>query len=250
VIPQASALPPIRRESLGDQVANTLRNLISTDRLKPGDRIVEAEWAARLNVSRGPIRDAIRQLTTEGLLTSPEKGSAYVSEPSRDELRALIGLRYLMEEYAVELAIPRITPEGAAELRTILDQMRQAAAGGQDDWLRELDVRYHRIIWTWTGSRRLAEILSIAISPLMLSRLWRSFEGDVIEAHERTMRAIASGDVELARAGLRAARQEALERLERETTLHQSDASTERAGPSANPKPHRGERPHATNTGG
>ena len=85
------ALRPLRRQSLGDQVAQTLRDLISTDRLRPGDRILETELAARLNVSRGPVREALKQLAVEGLVTVAEKGGAYVAEPSLDETRALVG---------------------------------------------------------------------------------------------------------------------------------------------------------------
>jgi DNA-binding GntR family transcriptional regulator len=197
-------LPIIQRETLGAQVAETLRNLISTDQLRPGDRIIEAEWAARFGVSRGPIRDAIRVLATEGLVACPTGGSAYVAEPQCDELRVLVGLRYRMEEYAVELAICRITPEGIEELRGIIAEMRMARESGDDERQRELDVRYHRALWGWAGSKRLVELLSLAISPLMLSRLWHNHEGDVVAAHEQIVNAIATGDLEGARASLRA----------------------------------------------
>ena len=196
-------LPTIRRETLGDQVAETLRNLISTDQLKPGDRIIEAEWAARFNVSRGPIRDAIRALATEGLVVCPTGSSAYVAEPQCDEMRVLVGLRYHMEEYAVELATRRITPEGIDELRGIIAEMRAAREAGDDERQRTLDVLYHRTLWGWAGSKRLVELLSLAISPLMLSRLWHNHQGDVVSAHEHIMNAIAAGDVDGARARLR-----------------------------------------------
>ncbi len=207
-------LPTIKRLSLGEQVAETLRSLISTDRLKPGDRIVEAEWAAKLNVSRGPVRDAIRQLAAEGLITCPARGSAYVSEPSDEELRVLVGLRYHMEEYALELAVRRITSEGIAELQQLIAEMRQARDAGDEELLRELDVRYHRMLWGWAGSNRLTELLSLVISPLMLSRLWRSFPGDNLAAHERIAAAIAAGDIETARAAMRVGLQVSLESLD------------------------------------
>ena len=212
---QDRKIPTIRRDTLGDQVAETLRNLISTDQLKPGDRIIEAEWAARFNVSRGPIRDAIRILSTEGLLICPTGSSAYVAEPQTDELQILVGLRYRMEEYAVELAAPRITPEGIAELRAIIAEMHQARADDDDERQRELDVRYHRNLWNWTGSKRLAELLSLVISPLMLNRLWRSWDGDIVAAHERTLEALATGDTEAASANMRRGLQLALDNIAR-----------------------------------
>lgn len=207
-------LPTIRRLPLGEQVAEMLRNLISTDRLKPGDRIVEAEWATRLSVSRGPVRDAIRQLAAEGLITCPPKGSAYVAEPSLGELRALVGLRYRMEEYAIELAIERITPGGVAELRQLIEELRDARDRHDEELLRELDARYHRTLWGWAGSARLTELLSLVISPLLLARLWRNWPGDVLAAHEQVAGAIARGDVAAARVALRTAMQVSLDGLE------------------------------------
>jgi DNA-binding GntR family transcriptional regulator len=198
--PFKDSIPPIRRQSLGEQVAETLRNLISTDRLKPGDRLVETELATKLNVSRGPIREAIKQLAVEGLVTSAEKGGAYVAEPSLDETRALVGLRYRMETYAIELGIRRITPDGIAELRGMIAEMRAAAAAGEADRLPDLDFRYHRTLWDWAGSKRLTELLSLVVSPLMLSKLWKTWHGDVIAAHEETLDAIESGDIAAIRA--------------------------------------------------
>lgn len=206
-------LPTIKREPLGEQVADTLRNLISTDHLRPGDRIIEAEWAAKFNVSRGPIRDAIRQLANEGLVVCPTGSSAYVAEPQVEEMRLLVGLRYRMEEYVVELATARITPEGIAELRGILAEMRQAVATGDQERQRELDVQYHRTLWDWAGSKRLTELLSLAISPLMLSRLWRNWDGDIVAAHEHIMDAIAAGDTEKACTALRAGLQISLKHI-------------------------------------
>jgi DNA-binding GntR family transcriptional regulator len=177
----ATALPALKRQSLGDQVAQTLRDLISTDRLKPGDRILETELAAQLNVSRGPVREALKQLAVEGLVTLAERGGAYVAEPSLEEIRALVGLRYRMEEYVVELAMPRITVAGFAELRAIIAEMREAANAGDMSRVQELDVHYHRTLWEWAGSKRLVDLLALAVSPLMLSRLWHSWRGDVID---------------------------------------------------------------------
>jgi DNA-binding GntR family transcriptional regulator len=210
------SLPRVKRETLGEQVAQTLRNLISLDRLKPGDRIVEADWATKLDVSRGPVRDAIRQLAAEGLVTCPPKGSAYVSEPSMEELRALVGLRNRMEEFAIELAIQRITAEGIAELRGILDEMRVAASEVDENLLRDLDVRYHRTLWSWAGSARLTELLSLAISPLLLSRLWLAYPGDVLASHVAGLDAIAAGDMDAVRSRLCLATQLELDVLNRD----------------------------------
>jgi GntR family transcriptional regulator, gluconate operon transcriptional repressor len=192
--------PQIRRQPLGGQVADTLRSLISTDRLRPGERIVETELAARLNVSRGPVRDAIKQLAVEGLITYCARGGACVAGPSPEEINALVGLRIRMEEFAVELILRRITPAEIATLRGLIAEMRDADARADLDALPEIDVRYHRTLWSLAGSNRLTELLSMAVSPLTMNRLWRNWRGNVVADHERVVDALESHDLEAVRA--------------------------------------------------
>src|SRR5437763_486534 len=99
-------LPSSRRE----QVANILRESIVSGKLKPGDRIREKEISDQLGVSRGPIREAIRQLEQEGLLISYPYKETVVAEMSDDEIMdVLIPIRIILETYSSKKACENIT---------------------------------------------------------------------------------------------------------------------------------------------
>jgi len=195
----------VKREKLGDQVAEALRYLIATGRLQPGTRLVETEVASMLQVSRVPVRDAIKKLSTEGLVSYSPGNGAYVADLSPDDLRILVDLRAKMEEYAIELAVSRITPEGIAELRHLLEAMSDAARQNDPTKVRTCDAQLHRVIWRHTGSHRLTELLSLIISPLWVwqMRVTSDWQQMALAIHAPIVEALAARDVARARDALR-----------------------------------------------
>ena len=96
---------------LRDVVFNTLREAILKGDLKPGERLMELQLAAKLGVSRTPIREAIRKLELEGLvLMIPRKG-AEVAQITEKNMQDVLEVRKALEELSVQLACERITPE-------------------------------------------------------------------------------------------------------------------------------------------
>src|SRR5215213_7336757 len=102
---------PMTYTPLRDEVLNTLRQALITGGFAAGERIREVELAARLGVSRGTLREALRHLEQEGLVvTSPHRGT-FVVNPTTDEIKDLYGLRIALEGYAAEQAAQLVTPE-------------------------------------------------------------------------------------------------------------------------------------------
>ena len=102
---------------LRDVVFNTLREAILKGELKPGERLMELQLAAKLGVSRTPIREAIRKLELEGLvLMIPRKG-AEVAEITEKNLRDVLEVRCALEELAVQLACDRMDEEGIKAMK-------------------------------------------------------------------------------------------------------------------------------------
>src|SRR5262245_2591404 len=94
-------LPQIGQKSLRHQVLETLREAIITGRFQPGNRLVEEELCLQLGVSRGPVREALRQLEQEGLVVSFPYRATEVIGVSEEEVReVLIPMRLTLERFA------------------------------------------------------------------------------------------------------------------------------------------------------
>lgn len=94
-------LKPIHTETIKDQVYHILRQQIIEGSLPPGYKIVEQDVADQLNVSRSPVREAIKQLTGDGLLSYVPNCGAFVKQPSAREIMDSYDMRILLEEYSV-----------------------------------------------------------------------------------------------------------------------------------------------------
>ena len=106
---------------LRDVVFNTLRQSILTGELKPGERLMEIHLADKLGVSRTPIREAIRKLELEGLVTMIPRRGAEVAQITEKSLRDVLEVRRALDALAVELACERITPSQLEQLREACD---------------------------------------------------------------------------------------------------------------------------------
>ncbi len=145
---------------LRDVVFHTLREAILKGELKPGERLMELQLAAKLGVSRTPIREAIRMLEQEGLaVTIPRKG-AEVAKMTEKDMQDVLQIREALDELAASVACERIKPEQLAELRQTMHAVEEAVETGEVKRIAEADVRFHDIIYQSTGNPRLENILN------------------------------------------------------------------------------------------
>lgn len=117
----------------GSHVAARIREMIIQDELPPGAPVRERALSERLQVSRTPLREAIKILSAEGLVEVQPHRGAVVANPSNDELRGLVELLGVLEAYAGELACRHRTEADLQELRLLQNEMEQAFA--RDDRL-------------------------------------------------------------------------------------------------------------------
>jgi DNA-binding GntR family transcriptional regulator len=155
VVPPPSArrgypeLPRSKRAHVTIQsgIANALRNRIIDGTLSPDTQVTEELISREMGVSRGPVREALRELEKEGLLVVHPFRGAFVSKISKEELRdVLIPVRFILEQQALSRALPTMTDKDFEVLDNLTEQMRSVASSQDEGTLLalvELDVTYH-----------------------------------------------------------------------------------------------------------
>src|SRR5579871_3491091 len=115
LFPQAPSFRPLRHDAY-----DALREAILLGRLMPGARIVEAEVARQMGISRGPIREAVRQLEQDGLVEYQPRRGVVVIELTRERIYDAYAVRANLEGFAARLAVPRITPVDVQRLEELI----------------------------------------------------------------------------------------------------------------------------------
>ncbi len=190
---------------LRDVVFNTLRESILKGEMKPGERLMEIHLASRLGVSRTPIREAIRMLELEGLVTMIPRRGAEVAQISAKGLKDVLEVRQALDALAMELACERITDGEIRELRRACDHFIEMTKTRDAIQIAEADVILHDIIVKASGNDRLVQMVNNLSQQMYRYRLEYikdiSQHGRLIEEHEEIYRCISSRDKE---AGARA----------------------------------------------
>jgi len=154
---------PLKRETMSTQIAALLRREILTGETPPGAQLVETSLALRLGASRGPLREAMRQLIDEGLLVSVPYTGTRVTDISVQDINDIYAMRTCLEQFAFEQVWNWRDDAFAADLQARNDAL-QAAIDAADDVRAieaELDLHglaYERagnriLLTTWTGLR-------------------------------------------------------------------------------------------------
>lgn len=145
---------------LRDVVFNTLRQAILTGELKPGERLMEIHLANRLGVSRTPIREAIRKLELEGLVTMIPRRGAEVAQITEKSLKDVLEVRRALDALSVELACERISREELKQLQDACDAFEAATLTKDTKKIAQADVALHDIIVQATANARLIQLVN------------------------------------------------------------------------------------------
>ena len=183
---------------LRDVVFNTLREAILKGELKPGERLMELQLAAKLGVSRTPIREAIRKLELEGLvLMIPRKG-AEVAEITEKNLRDVLEVRGALEELAVQLACDRIDKEGIRNLKKAAKEFEAVLDSDVITQSGEADVEFHDVIYIATDNTRLIQLLNNLREQMYRYRVeylkQKECHPKLLAEHQDIIRAIENGE--------------------------------------------------------
>ncbi len=150
----------LERHSLGSQVFCRIREGILSGKYPPGTAIREGKISRELGVSRTPVREAIRQLELEGLVSVyPNKG-AVVTGVNEKDIQDIFAIRSQLEGMAAEWAAARLTQTQFRELQDIVELMEFYTSKHSLDKLVDLDSRFHEIIYEASGSSPLHHVLA------------------------------------------------------------------------------------------
>lgn len=133
----------IGQATIQRMVTEHLRSLVLQGRIAPGTRILQTDLAEELGVSTTPVREALRELTTEGLVDSHPHRGATAHQPSRDELMDLYEMRMSLEPIVLKAVIERITPEAISAAMLLISTMEQETEVPR--WC-EMNGHFHKLI--------------------------------------------------------------------------------------------------------
>jgi DNA-binding GntR family transcriptional regulator len=145
-----------RPQTVADHVAAILREAIATGSLKAGTPLRQDELAARFGFSRMPIRDALRQLEAEGIVSIHPTRGAFVAQMDATEISEIYAVRELLEAEALRLALPKLTDVQLNEAASVLDQI-----DAEPDIARwgALNRAFHLALYGACGNARLLGLI-------------------------------------------------------------------------------------------
>ncbi len=159
-----------RPRSLTGLVTDALREEIVSGDLEPGTALSEARIAARLEVSRTPVREAFQRLELEGLVhTEPQRGT-YVFTLGPKQLSDICDLRVSLETRALELSLARDSKGLARGLGKVVAEMAQARERGDDRRYLGLDTRFHQVLFDHADNAYLNEAYQTIASKMAALR--------------------------------------------------------------------------------
>lgn len=187
------------RQTASDHVADALRQAIVTGQFEDGEELNQVELAQHFNVSRVPIREALRRLQAEGLVSAEAHRRATVIGLNRERVGEIFAIRALLESFMLERAAEGLSNEDLKELNELCDVMDKTSS--HSEWL-ELNHRFHHRLLAPGGSPVAMAIVE-RLSGQVERYLRRSGGVQRVEEagreHRQILRALKRGDVDRAK---------------------------------------------------
>ena len=198
-------------ENLNRRVAEYLREeILWSGRFRTGQHIQEMEIAEQLDISRAPVREALRELEQQGLVTYLPRRGTYVAKFDRDDFIEIVDIRYMIESRVFETIIKdqKMNPDDFKKLQAMVNEMVVLARDPAPLERRitdfsECDIRFHRYIWEKSGRKWSLKILTDMYYQLRLAMMQDMImEQDMLvsaEMHYGIIDCLESRDLEGAR---------------------------------------------------
>jgi DNA-binding GntR family transcriptional regulator len=204
----ATPLVGLTKTNLREQALSSLRIAITSGQIPPQSQMVETELSEQLGISRGTLREAMRQLQQEGLLVAQSRGRLFVRRLGPKEITEIFAVRAALEALAAaQLATLDTRAEIVADLRRLLAAMDRAVADDNLERRIETDLAFHRGMCAHTGNDTLLHTWQGLEGSIRMSIMHAGQEKAVgnmdVGRHDTIVDAIQSGDPEAAAAAVR-----------------------------------------------
>lgn len=190
-----------------DKAYAAIYDALTAGRLRPGEHLAEERLAREIGVSRTPVREALRRLSTEGFVEFMPNQGGRVPSLSFEDIKEIFDLRVILEGYAASLAARKMSVEQIEELKQLCDGMEKAYFKQRVGYIQEIsrgNRRFHRIILEAAGGQKLSRLLPQLIEmPLVLDTYNRFTDDDMnrsMRHHRELIVAFAAQDADWANA--------------------------------------------------
>jgi DNA-binding GntR family transcriptional regulator len=203
-----SKLPSVNRARLVDEILDYIREQIYSGAFPPGMQLRQERLAEELEISRTPLREALRVLQSEGLLSIKRGNRVEVIGADLDRFRDALSLREVVDGVAARLAAERHTPRLASALERAVAGQREALSPWDRVAFSTHDAEFHGAIFQATQNPYVAAEISLvrlSIQVFQRSTSWGEERArGTIEDHERIAAAVVAGEAEEAEIASRA----------------------------------------------
>ncbi len=148
-----------RHQTLREKILETIREAILKGNLKPGEKVAEPELAERFGISRTPIREAFRQLESEGYLTVIPRKGAVVAALSERDVEEFYAIKSILEGYAASLAAGNLTEKELERLEVVNQKLRTLANEGDVRSFYRVHNEFHEIFLKAADNVKLYELI-------------------------------------------------------------------------------------------
>jgi DNA-binding GntR family transcriptional regulator len=213
----SGGLTPVERQSTPALIADQLREAIARGLLRPGTQLGEVELAAQLQVSRGPLREAMQRLVAEGLLRSERHRGIFVRDLHPEDVRDVYLARLAVEQAAGRLILRDDPSVAVALLDDALSELERAAEKNDPVALADADQAFHAILVAASGSprlRRMADGLLVE-TRMCLAALQNTFPPaqELVAEHRLLRDAVRSAEPDALAAALEEHMADAVDRI-------------------------------------
>ena len=167
------------RENLSSVVVNYIKEAILSGAFQAGDHILETEVANALGISRAPVREGIKELENEGIVTVIPRKGTYVTKFGVEDIKEIFDIRLLLENNIIKILIynDKLAEEDFAYLESLVNDMVSLVdlPGDINDkaiMINKKDMEFHRFLWQKSGSRRRVDLLEGLFFQLRMAMLY------------------------------------------------------------------------------